>query len=67
MELLVEKTEDEAREKRVPVVEKIDGGYRVKVGSVARTGAVRGSPTPHIGRPEVSRMQEICGREPALC
>ena len=35
MELLVEKTEDEGREKHVPVVEKIDGGYRVKVGSVA--------------------------------
>ena len=35
MELLVEKTEEEGREKHVPVIEKIDGGYRVKVGSVA--------------------------------
>jgi desulfoferrodoxin len=35
MELLVEKTEDEGREKHVPVIEKIDGGYKVKVGSVA--------------------------------
>lgn len=35
MELLVEKTEDKGREKHVPVIEKIDGGYRVKVGSVA--------------------------------
>ena len=33
MELLVEKTEDKGREKHVPVVEKIDGGYKVKVGS----------------------------------
>jgi len=34
MELLDEKTADAATEKHVPVVEKIDGGYRVKVGSV---------------------------------
>lgn len=35
MELLVEKTEDKGAEKHVPVIEKIEGGYRVKVGSVA--------------------------------
>ncbi len=34
MELLDEKTADAAIEKHVPVVEKIDGGYKVKVGSV---------------------------------
>ena len=34
MELLVENTVDAAREKHVPVIEKIDGGYRVSVGSV---------------------------------
>ena len=34
MELLDEKTADAATEKHVPVVEKIDGGYKVKVGSV---------------------------------
>jgi len=34
MELLVEKSGDEGREKHVPVIEKIDGGYKVKVGSV---------------------------------
>ena len=34
MELLDEKTADAATEKHVPVIEKIDGGYRVKVGSV---------------------------------
>lgn len=34
MKLLKENTTDAAREKHVPVVEKIDGGYRVKVGSV---------------------------------
>ncbi len=33
MENLVAKTADEGKEKHVPVVEKIDGGYRVKVGS----------------------------------
>ena len=33
MELLVEKTEDKGAEKHVPVIEKIDGGYKVKVGS----------------------------------
>ena len=35
MELLKENTTDAAQEKHVPVVEKIEGGYKVKVGSVA--------------------------------
>ena len=35
MVLLAENTTDAAREKHVPVVEKIDGGIKVKVGSVA--------------------------------
>ncbi len=34
MDLLEEKTADAATEKHVPVIEKIDGGYKVKVGSV---------------------------------
>ena len=34
MELLEEKTADAATEKHVPVIEKIPGGYKVKVGSV---------------------------------
>lgn len=34
MTLYVENTVDAAKEKHVPVIEKIDGGYRVKVGSV---------------------------------
>ncbi len=34
MELLDEKIADAATEKHVPVVEKIDGGFKVKVGSV---------------------------------
>jgi len=34
MELLDEKTADAATEKHVPVIEKIDGGIKVKVGSV---------------------------------
>ena len=34
MELLKEKTADATTEKHVPVIEKIDGGYNVKVGSV---------------------------------
>jgi len=34
MSLLDEKTADAATEKHVPVVEKIDGGFLVKVGSV---------------------------------
>ena len=33
MKLLEEKTADSATEKHVPVIEKIDGGYRVYVGS----------------------------------
>ena len=35
MKLMVENTVDAAKEKHVPVVEKIDGGVKVKVGSVA--------------------------------
>ena len=31
---LFEKTEDEGNEKHVPVIEKVDTGYKVKVGSV---------------------------------
>jgi superoxide reductase len=34
MQRLEEKTADAAKEKHVPVIEKIDGGYKVKVGSV---------------------------------
>jgi len=34
MKLMAENTVDAAKEKHVPVIEKIDGGYRVKVGSV---------------------------------
>jgi superoxide reductase len=35
MKLMVENTVDAAKEKHVPVIEKIPGGVRVKVGSVA--------------------------------
>ena len=34
MELLTEKTADAAKEKHVPVIEKVQSGYKVKVGSV---------------------------------
>jgi superoxide reductase len=34
MILLTENTTDAAKEKHVPVIEKIDGGYKVKIGSV---------------------------------
>lgn len=33
MELLTEKTADQTTEKHVPVIEKVDGGYKVTVGS----------------------------------
>jgi len=35
MENLAEKTADQGKEKHVPVIEKIGGGYKVKVGSIA--------------------------------
>ena len=35
MTLLTENTVDAAREKHVPVIEKTDGGFKVKVGSAA--------------------------------
>ena len=41
MALLVENTTDAAKEKHVPVIEKVDGGYKVKVGSVADGKAYR--------------------------
>ncbi len=34
MELLQEKTENEGKEKHVPVIEKIDNGIKVKIGSI---------------------------------
>jgi len=34
MELLMENSKDAALEKHVPVIEKIDGGYKVSVGAV---------------------------------
>jgi superoxide reductase len=34
MENLAEKTADQGKEKHVPVIEKISGGYKVKVGSI---------------------------------
>jgi len=34
MKKLIEKTDDQGQEKHVPVIEKIDGGYKVKVGSI---------------------------------
>lgn len=34
MELLKEKSEDEGNEKHVPIIEKTENGYKVKVGSV---------------------------------
>jgi superoxide reductase len=34
MELMEEKTSDVGKEKHVPVIEKVDGGVKVKVGSV---------------------------------
>lgn len=34
MKLYNENTKDAAKEKHVPVIEKIDGGYKVKIGSV---------------------------------
>jgi superoxide reductase len=35
MKRMAENTSDGAKEKHVPVIEKITGGYRVKVGSIA--------------------------------
>ena len=34
MELLVEKTEDQGYEKHVPVIEKTDKGFKVKIGAI---------------------------------
>lgn len=34
MKLMVEGTVDAAREKHIPVVEKVEGGYKVKIGSI---------------------------------
>jgi superoxide reductase len=34
MALVVPKTQDQGKEKHVPVIEKVPGGYRVKVGGI---------------------------------
>jgi superoxide reductase len=34
MEIMIEKTEDEGKEKHVPVIEKSEKGHKVKIGSV---------------------------------
>jgi len=34
MRLLKENTTDASKEKHVPVIEKVDGGYKVKIGSI---------------------------------
>ncbi|TSA44613.1 desulfoferrodoxin [bacterium] len=34
MELLVEKIEDQGKEKHVPVIEKTEKGYKIKIGSI---------------------------------
>ena len=45
MELLDEKTADAATEKHVPVIAKVEAGYKVKVGSACRL-RVRGWALP---------------------
>ncbi len=51
MKLLVENTVDAAKEKHVPVIEKVDGGVKVKVGEPPL------SPRAH-GWPNCSPMQQ---------
>ena len=52
MDLMDEKTADMAKEKHVPVIEKIDGGYKVTVGSTLHPD----------GRKTLYRMDRDCGR-----
>lgn len=35
MDVIVENTVEASKEKHIPVIEKVDGGYKVKVGAVA--------------------------------
>ncbi|MCC8180166.1 MAG: desulfoferrodoxin [Planctomycetes bacterium] len=54
MQPLVENTVDAAKEKHVPVIEKIDGGYKVKIGAV-----------PHPMTPEhwITTIELIAGNQ----
>ncbi|HEY5532458.1 MAG TPA: desulfoferrodoxin [Candidatus Anoxymicrobiaceae bacterium] len=54
MKLLVENTVDAAKEKHVPVIEKVDGGIKVKVGSVAH---------PMIEEHHIEWIEAIDGEE----
>ena len=45
MQLMEENATDGAYEKHVPVIEPIEGGYRVKVGSVALLGVIYAAAT----------------------
>jgi superoxide reductase len=52
MKRIVENTVDAAREKHVPVIEKISGGYKVKIGSV---------PHPMVPEHYIEWIQLIAG------
>ncbi|MCD8351082.1 MAG: desulfoferrodoxin [Planctomycetaceae bacterium] len=54
MQALTENTVDAAKEKHVPVIEKVDGGYKVKVGAV-----------PHPMTPEhyITTIELIAGNQ----
>lgn len=54
MKALTENTVDAAKEKHVPVIEKVDGGYKVKVGAV-----------PHPMTPEhyITTIELIAGNQ----
>jgi len=54
MKLMVENTVDAAKEKHVPVIEKIPGGYKVKVGSV---------PHPMVPEHYIEWVQLIAGEK----
>ncbi len=54
MQALTENTVDAAKEKHVPVIEKVDGGYKVKIGAV-----------PHPMTPEhyITTIELIAGNQ----
>ncbi|WP_419781458.1 desulfoferrodoxin [Maridesulfovibrio sp.] len=54
MILMAENTVDAAKEKHVPVIEKIEGGYKVKVGDVAH---------PMIEKHWIEWIELVCGNE----
>ncbi len=59
MENIVAKTADEGKEKHVPVIEKIEGGYKVKIGTVSHPATASAAFLVDALRPKIKCLADI--------